>query len=153
MSGYAKKDGICHECQNNCTCEYDAEGNLNKCTGCIQGYKNITNDAGNIACEKIVGCHAKCGTCLIANDEGMCASCATGFTARAIYNVDDISIITCDENAKSPMSSGSIAGIIIGVIAALLIVGGLVFYFINKNKRVHNPVAHNVDAELEVSTT
>ena len=71
----------------------------------------------------------------MANDENMCVSCADGYTARITIPIDEyLNIVACDKNKELPMSGGTVAGIIIGVFVALLIVSGLVFFFINKNK-------------------
>ena len=67
----------------------------------------------------------------------MCIRCIDGYTTRFIFSFDEYnSIIECDKNKneRPPLSAGSVAGIIIGVFVALLIVSGLIFFFVKKNK-------------------
>ena len=58
----------------------------------------------------------------------------------------------CEENERLPMSSAAIIGIVVGAIVAVLIVCGVVFCIIMKNRGKKAQAAHPREVEMEEET-
>ena len=98
---------------------------------------------------------------MITGNENMCTSCHAGYTARPLFRTANygpeninIDLVVCIENERPPISGGSIAGIVIGVFVAALIVCGVVFFLINKNKgkKTSIPAVEPKEVEMEEAT-
>ena len=82
----------------------------------------------NTVCEIIPNCHHTCGMCDHPYVDYECVTCVKNY-----HRVDsDTRMGKCDEDT---LSGGAIAGIVVGSLALLGLIGGLIAYCICKNKK------------------
>ena len=78
----------------------------------------------------------------------MCTTCIDG-----MYLIDTGCVTEKPDDIKSGLSGGAIAGIVIGVLVALALIGGLVFFLLKKKSSGPvGTVKPNIDAGGDAQT-
>ena len=132
---------LCHKCDSETSCtECGQDGKLEESNSCIS---NELVENHNYFKDSTTGKYVSCSiidNCITCSSKTVCTKCKEGF------NVNN-NICQIISSSEKKLSTGAIVGIAFGCLGFLLIVGGVVYFLLNKSK---NKEINTIETEEKV---